>query len=100
MNKFKKGDLVIITTGKDKNKTGKILNVFPKENKVVVEGLNIAKKHLKRNENSEIVDFPAKIDVSNVSHYSEKTKTKFKVKFEIKDKLKVRVSKTDNKALK
>ncbi|KKT21747.1 MAG: 50S ribosomal protein L24 [Candidatus Nomurabacteria bacterium GW2011_GWF2_43_8] len=43
--KIKKGDSVIVITGKDKGKKGKIVHVFPKENKVIVEGLNMIKRH-------------------------------------------------------
>jgi large subunit ribosomal protein L24 len=48
MFKFKVNDLVQITAGKDKNQTGKIIKVYPSENKVIVEGKNTYKKHLKR----------------------------------------------------
>ncbi|KUK13579.1 MAG: 50S ribosomal protein L24 [Synergistetes bacterium] len=43
----KKGDKVIVLSGKDKGKEGKVLKVFPKDNKVLVEGINIVKKHLR-----------------------------------------------------
>lgn len=43
--KIKKGDNIIVLTGKDKGKKGKIAKVFPKENKVIVEGVNMMKKH-------------------------------------------------------
>ena len=45
--KLKKGDLVVVRTGKFKGKTGKITATHPKENKVTVEGINIVKKHMK-----------------------------------------------------
>ena len=43
----KKGDNVVVITGKDKGKTGKVLEVFPKDNKVLVDGVNIVTKHKK-----------------------------------------------------
>lgn len=65
----KKGDNVVVITGKDKGKTGKVLEVFPKDNKVLVDGVNIVTKHKKartQQEKSEIVKKAAPFEVSNV----------------------------------
>ena len=65
----KKGDTVLVITGKDKGKTGKVLEVFPKNNRVLVEGVNIASKHKKartQQEQSAIIKKNAPIDASNV----------------------------------
>ena len=66
---IKKGDTVIIRKGKDKGKTGKVIKVLPKENRVVVEGLNLVKK-IKRakkvGEKGEIVEVPRPISRANV----------------------------------
>ena len=67
--KVKKGDSVLITTGKDKGKTGKIMKAFPKEAKILVEGMNLRKKHVrpkKQGEKGQVVEIPAALDVSNV----------------------------------
>lgn len=77
MQKIKKGDTVQVMAGADKGKRGKVLQVFPKEGKVRVEGVFVHKKHLKpgvsqRMPNGGIVDRPGKIDISNVQFYSEK----------------------------
>ena len=67
--KIKKGDSVLITAGKDKGRTGKITKAFPKELKVLVEGINLKKKHVrpKRDgEKGQVVEIPAAMDVSNV----------------------------------
>lgn len=67
--KIKKGDNIIVIAGKDKGKTGKVTTAFPKENKVLVEGINISKKHLKARKSGEkgqVVDKAMPIDVSNV----------------------------------
>lgn len=67
--KIKKNDTVKMLAGKDRNKTGKVLNVFPKEEKVVVEGLNTIKKHSKprrEGEKGQRVELPRKVTVSNV----------------------------------
>ncbi|MFA5751375.1 MAG: 50S ribosomal protein L24 [Candidatus Paceibacterota bacterium] len=67
--KIKKGDTVIILTGKDKGKKGKIVRSLPKLKKVVVEGANITKKHRrpkKSGEKGSIVEIAMPIHVSNV----------------------------------
>ena len=64
----KKGDKVKILSGKDKGKTGLIIRALPKEGKVVVEGVALAKRHTKKqgNQSGHIVERPAAIDASNV----------------------------------
>ena len=67
--KLKKGDNIIIITGKDKGKKGKIVRVFPKKNKVVIEGANMMKRHQrpkKSGEKGTMLNMAMPIDVSNV----------------------------------
>jgi large subunit ribosomal protein L24 len=67
--KLKKGDNVIIVTGKDKGKKGKIVHVLTKENKVIIEGLNMMKKHQrprKSGEKGTMKDIEMPINASNV----------------------------------
>jgi large subunit ribosomal protein L24 len=67
--KIKKGDNVIIIAGKDKGKTGKVLAAYPKNNSVLVEGMNISKKHQKAKKSGakgQVVDKAMPINVSNV----------------------------------
>ncbi|MBU4204582.1 50S ribosomal protein L24 [Patescibacteria group bacterium] len=67
--KIRKGDTILIISGKDRAKTGKVLNVFPKEETVLVEGINLKKKHLrpkKSGEKGQIVQVPAPVHASNV----------------------------------
>ncbi|MDD4298420.1 MAG: 50S ribosomal protein L24 [Bacilli bacterium] len=74
--KFKTGDKVIAIAGKDKGRTGRISKVLSKTNKVVVEGINLVKKHIKPNANDQtggIVSVEAPIDASNVMFFNEKT---------------------------
>ncbi len=83
--KIKKGDKVLITTGKDRNKTGKVLKSFPKEGKVIVEGANLIKKHQrpqKRGEKGQIVQMPAKMDISNVAMICPHCKKKTRVGYD------------------
>ena len=71
---IKKGDTVKILTGKDKGKTGKVLKAFPKENKVLVEGVNIYKKHeraRKEGQKGQVVERGVPIQVSNVANVEE-----------------------------
>lgn len=66
--KIKKNDTVLIISGKDRGKTGKVLDVFPKENKLVVENANLRKKHVKpkrQGEKGQVVEVPSKISISN-----------------------------------
>jgi large subunit ribosomal protein L24 len=70
---IKKGDKVKIITGKDKGKSGKVMRVLVKDNKVIVEGLNMTKKHQKpkkSNEKGSMVDIAMPIHVSNVKKAS------------------------------
>ena len=98
MQKIKKDDIVIVIAGKDKDKTGKVLSV--KENKVVVEGVNVVKKHTKpnqMNQNGGIVETEAAIDISNVMLLVDGKATR--VGFEVKDGKKVRVAKATGKVI-
>ena len=81
--KIKVNDEVTVLTGKDKGKTGKVTKTLKKENKVIVEGINIHKKHQKpnnMNENGGIFDVEAPIHVSNVKKVEAKKDTKKKEK--------------------
>jgi large subunit ribosomal protein L24 len=66
---IKKGDTVAIIAGKDKGKSGKVLQTFPKLNRVVVEGINLSKRHLRARrsgEKGQVVEFSMPIHASNV----------------------------------
>ena len=95
--KIKKGDKVEVLTGKDKGKRGEVLRVYPEKNKVVVEGVAIAKRHVKpnaANQQGGIVEAEAAIDASNVALIYPKTDKPTRVGYLIKeDGTKVRVSK-------
>lgn len=67
--KIKKGDKVKVLSGKDKSKTGKVLQVFPSRNRVSVEGLNLLIKHMRpkrQGEKGQRIEFPAPMDLSNL----------------------------------
>ncbi len=94
--KLKKGDNVIIISGKDKGKKGKISTVLPKENKVIIEGLNLTKKHQrprKSGEKGSVVDVAMPMNASNVMIVDPKTGTRSRIgKKKVGDKM-VRISK-------
>ena len=84
--KIKKNDKVKILTGKDCGKSGKVLQVFPKDGRISVEGLNILIKHLrpqKRGEKGQRIEFPGLIKVSNVSLVCPKCNQSSKVGYKI-----------------
>lgn len=72
----KKGDTVMVVAGKDKAKTGKIIQILSKKDGVIVEGLNIVKRHTRArgNESGGIVEKEAPVHISNVMVYCEKCK--------------------------
>lgn len=84
--KIKSGDKVKIITGKDKGKTGKVLQVFPQERQVSVEGRNLLIKHLRprrQGEKGQRIEFPASFNISNVmlvcSQCGRETRVGFKI---------------------
>ena len=67
--KIKKGDKIKVLAGKDKGKTGKVLQIFPNKKRASVEGLNILIKHMRSNkqgEKGQRIEFPAPFDMSNM----------------------------------
>lgn len=94
--KIKKGDQVIVIAGADKGKVGTVQKAFPKLNKVVVEGVNVRKKHQKptqKNPEGSIVEIYAPIDVSNVAFYDTTKKKASRIGYAINNGRKVRISK-------
>jgi large subunit ribosomal protein L24 len=94
--KLRKGDTVVVIAGKDKGKQGEIITVLPKENKVIVAGINIAKRHMKARSQTQqagIIEKDLPIDASNVMlvHKGKPTRLGSKVK---PDGTKVRVAKS------
>jgi large subunit ribosomal protein L24 len=93
--KIRKGDTVVILSGKDKGKTGEVVRSIPKDNKVVVAGVNIAARHRKAtqtNPQGGIERKEAPLHVSNVAVADPKTGKATRVRFETRDGKKVRVA--------
>lgn len=98
----KKGDKVMVISGKDKGKTGVILASFPKKDRVLVEGVNIVKKHSKpsqANPQGGIISQEAPIHVSNVMPIDPKTGEPTRVGYQVFDGKKVRVAKKSGEVL-
>ena len=93
----KKGDTVVVLSGKDKGKQGKVIQALPKKNKVVVEGVNKVKKHQKptqANQQGGIIEMEAPIDASNVMLLDPKTNKPTRVGIKVDEKgNKIRVAK-------
>ena len=98
----KKGDKVVVISGKDKGKQGTILAAYPKKNRVLVEGVNIVKKHSKpsqANPQGGIITKEAPIHVSNVMILDPKTGEPTRVGFKVEDGKKVRIAKKSGELL-
>ncbi len=99
MNKIRKGDEVIVITGKDKGKRGTVLRSIPAEDRVVVEGVNVVKKHAKPNPmrgiQGGIVEKTLSIHVSNVAIFNKASGKADRVGFKVQeDGKKVRIFKS------
>ncbi len=96
IKKYKKGDEVIVKVGKDKGKIGKISKVITSNEKVVITGVNISKKHQKPSQDSKggIIDKEMPIHISNILAYDVKSKKPSKVGFKIEDGKKIRILKS------
>ena len=94
--KIKKGDHVIVLTGKDKGRKGEVTKVFPKEGRVIVSGVKMVKRHVAPTQGDPdggIRSFEAPINVSNIAHLDPKDGKPTRVGFKtLKDGKKVRVA--------
>lgn len=104
MQKIKTGDNVIVIAGKDKGQTGRVLKVIPKLKRVLVEGVNMVKKHVKpnpnKNEQGGIITREASIDWSNVALENPATKKADRVGIKtLNDGTKVRYFKSNNEVI-
>ena len=92
--KIKTGDSVIIIAGKDKGKTGKVSSVLKANDRVIVDGVNIVKRHRKATQESpgKIEEKEASIHISNVAHVDPESGKATRIKYEVKDGVKRRLS--------
>ena len=100
MQKIKKGDEVIVIAGKDKGKRGSVVNVLHEKNRVVVENVNVVKKHVRgnpqRGEQGGIQEMEAPLNLSNVALYNPQTKKADRVGIKEVDGKRVRYFKSNN----
>lgn len=94
--KIKTGDNVLVIAGKDRGKKGKVMRTLPREAKVVVEGVNVRKKHVrakKAGQKGQVVEMPFAFSVSNVKILCVKCQKPTRVEYKVDDKIKTRVCK-------
>jgi large subunit ribosomal protein L24 len=100
--KIKKGDRVIVTTGRDKGKKGEVLKVMPDDGRVLITGVNMIKRHTKQSarEQGGIVTKEAAVHISNVAHVDPKTGEATRVGFKfLSDGRKVRFAKKSGEVI-
>ena len=95
MQKIRKGDKVVVLTGKDKGRTGEVVQVMPKEDRAVVKGINLVKRHQRQTQTQEagIITKEASIHLSNLAIADPKDGKPTRVGFKVEGDKKVRVAK-------
>lgn len=96
MDRLRVGDQVVVTSGNDKGKRGKISRVLPERNAVIVEGVNLVKRHVKATQQQAggIIEKPAPLAQSKVMLLDPQTDKPTRVRYELRDGKKVRVAKS------
>jgi large subunit ribosomal protein L24 len=98
-NKIRKGDLVKVISGDDKGRTGNVIKVIPKSQKLLVQGVNLVIKHKKsQNGTGEIVRQESPIHLSNVSFFDSELNIATKIKVDLQNGKKVRIGKKTDKS--
>lgn len=103
-SKIKQGDTVIVRSGDSKGQKGKVVRVYREANRVLVEGVNMVKKHLRTAESKakggEIIEVPASVHISNVALLDPKDGKATRVGFKVEDGKKVRIAKNSGSVIK
>ncbi|WP_375569122.1 50S ribosomal protein L24 [Ahrensia marina] len=100
--KIKKGDTVVVLAGRDKGRSGQVMQVMPAENRALVQGVNMVKRHQRQTANSEggIISKEAPIQISNIALRDPKDGKPTRVRFQIQDDgTKVRVASRSGEAI-
>ena len=100
--KIKKGDRVIVTTGRDKGKKGEVLKIFPKDDRALVAGVNMVKRHQRQSQTQQggIVNKESTIHLSNLAHVDPKSGAATRVGFKtLNDGRKVRFAKKSGEVI-
>ena len=93
--RIKAGDEVVVISGKDKGKTGKVLEVYPKDQRVLIEGVNMIKRHTRPRPPKVpggVIDKPAPMHLSNIALIDPKDKRPTRIRWRVEDGKKVRVA--------
>jgi large subunit ribosomal protein L24 len=101
MQKIRKGDQVVVLTGKDKGRKGEVIKVMPKDDKALVRGVNMVVRHQRQTANQEggIIRKEAPIHLSNIAVADPKDGKPTRVGFEIRDSGKVRIAKRSGEVI-
>jgi large subunit ribosomal protein L24 len=102
MSSIKKGDRVIVTTGRDKGKKGEVIKVFPKAERALVQGVNVVKRHQRQTQTQAggIVNKESTIHLSNLSHVDPKSGNATRIGFKtLGDGRKVRFAKKSGEVI-
>jgi large subunit ribosomal protein L24 len=101
MQKIRKGDKVVVLTGKDKGRTGEVLRVMPKDDKALVRGVNQIRRHQKQSQTQEggIITKEAPIHLSNIALADPKDGKPTRVGFRVDGDKKVRVAKRSGEVI-
>jgi large subunit ribosomal protein L24 len=99
--KVKKGDKVVVITGRDKGKSGEILRVMREENRVLVQGVNVVKRHQRQSVGTQggIIEKEAPIHVSNVAHIDPKSQKPTRIGFKMEGEKKIRVARRSGESI-
>ena len=99
--KIKKGDNVVVTTGRDKGKSGEVLAIFPSENRALVQGVNMVKRHRRATQTNPggIEQFEAPIHISNVAHIDPESGSATRIGYTVTGGKKERIAKKSGKAI-
>ncbi len=99
--KIKKGDRVVVTTGRDKGKTGEVLEVLRAELRVRVQGCNMVKRHTRPTQTNAggIISKEAPLHISNVAHIDPESGKATRVGFKVNDGAKIRIARRSGKTL-
>ena len=100
MQKIRKGDKVVVLTGKDKGRTGEVIQVMPKEDRAVVRGVNMVKRHQRQTQGQEagIINKEASLHISNIA-IADKDGKPTRVGFSVVEGKKVRVAKRSGEVI-
>ena len=101
MQKIRKGDKVVVLTGKDKGRTGEVVQVMPKEDRAIVRGVNVVKRHQRQTQSQEagIISKEASIHLSNIAIADPKDGKPTRIGFKIDGDKKVRVAKRSGEVI-